>query len=104
MKHLFNLLKRTDFAALFWAQVSGVMNDNLIRTALTALIAANIFTVSNGQTSTLILLIITIYMLPFFLFSILALVSSRFTIPEITVLEQEKLSRYSSFCSSNSLR
>lgn len=72
MKHLFNLLKRTDFAALFWAQVSGVMNDNLIRTALTALIAANIFTVSNGQTSTLILLIITIYMLPFFLFSILA--------------------------------
>ncbi|MBO7605549.1 MAG: MFS transporter, partial [Elusimicrobiaceae bacterium] len=71
MKRLLNLLKRKDFAALFWAQVSGVINDNLIRTALTALIAAHILTL-HGQDSKLVLMIIGLYMLPFFIFSILA--------------------------------
>ena len=71
MKRLLNLLKRKDFAALFWAQISGVINDNLIRTALTALIAAHILS-GNGQNSKLILIMILLYMLPFFIFSILA--------------------------------
>ena len=72
MKRLLDLLTRKDFSALFWAQVSGVMNDNLIRTALTALIAAHILTLNNGQNSKLVLMIIAAYMLPFFIFSILA--------------------------------
>ena len=72
MKHLLNLLTRKDFSALFWAQVSGVMNDNLIRTALTALIAANILTAHNGQNFKSIVTMIVVYMLPFFIFSILA--------------------------------
>ncbi len=71
MKRLLNLLLRKDFAALFWAQASGVINDNLIRTALTALIAANILTVK-GHTMNFVFLILAIYMLPFFIFSVLA--------------------------------
>ena len=72
MKRLLNLLNRKEFTALIWAQVSGVMNDNLIRTALTALIAARVLTLNNGQNSKFILMMIALYMLPFFIFSILA--------------------------------
>ena len=72
MKRLLNLLIHKDFAALFWAQISGVMNDNLIRSALTAMIAAQLLKINNTNTSTLIISIITLYILPFFIFSILA--------------------------------
>ena len=70
MKHLLNLLVRKDFSALFWAQISSVINDNLIRTALTALIAVNILTLNGIRNSTLVLMIIGTYILPFFIFSL----------------------------------
>ena len=70
MKRLFNLLTRKDFSALFWAQISGVINDNITRTALATLVAGKILTVYKPQTSNMVFLILAVYMLPFFIFSI----------------------------------
>ena len=69
MKRLFNLLFRKDFSALFWAQISGVINDNLTRTVIIALITAHVL---KNNTASFVLPLIAIYILPFLLFSVLA--------------------------------
>ena len=72
MKRLFDLLFRKDFAALFWAQVSGVITDNLMRTVLIALIAGNVIVNHKNDIAHFVLPMLAVYMLPFLLFSILA--------------------------------
>lgn len=69
MKRLLNLLFRKDFSALFWAQVSGVINDNLTRTVIITLITAHVL---KSNTASFVLPLIAIYILPFLLFSVLA--------------------------------
>ncbi len=69
MKRLLNLLIRKDFSALFWAQISGVINDNLTRTVIIALITAHVL---KNDTASFVLPLIAIYILPFLLFSVLA--------------------------------
>lgn len=72
MKKLFSLFLKKDFTALFWAQLAGAFNDNLFRTALAVFITYKIAVLSPKDISFFVTAALGVYMLPFFLFSVLA--------------------------------
>ena len=56
MVNMLKLLFQKDFSALFWAQFAGVINDNLFRTAIGALIAYQVLLVYKGYTTLFLIL------------------------------------------------
>ncbi len=69
MQAIVNLFTTRRFLPLFVTQFLGAFNDNLYRTALSVLIMFHISTISASQKALYASLAITIFMLPFFLFS-----------------------------------
>lgn len=72
MKKLFALFLSKDFTCLFSAQLFGAFNDNLFRTAFATFIAFKIADISQAEVSFFVGAALSFYMLPFFLFSVLA--------------------------------
>ena len=71
MKKLLTVFK-PDFTAVFTAQLTGAFNDNLFRTAFATFTAYRLIGLRPGQVSFFIIAALTAYMLPYFLFSVLA--------------------------------
>lgn len=66
------LLRIRRFAGLFWTQLLGAFNDNLLKNALAVLITYRAMTVLGIPPETLVALCSGIFILPFFLFSAVA--------------------------------
>ncbi|MDR0645482.1 MAG: acyl-[ACP]--phospholipid O-acyltransferase [Elusimicrobiota bacterium] len=71
MKNFFSAFCR-NFTCVFFAQLTSAFNDNLIRTAFATFIAYKMTGFGEGETSFFITLALIIYMLPFFIFSVMA--------------------------------
>lgn len=72
MKKLLNVFLRKNFDGLFAAQAAGTFNDTLFRTAFAAFITYQAaYTAGDGNASSVLTTALAVYMLPFFLFSVL---------------------------------
>jgi hypothetical protein len=67
----FALLLKKRFAPYFFTQFLGAFNDNVYKNALLILIAFQVVGLSKGQIDTLVNLSAGLFILPFFLFSVI---------------------------------
>lgn len=67
-----NLLSSRRFAAIFWTQLLGAMNDNIFKNALVILIAYRAYSLGGLAPDQMVALCGGVFILPFFLFSSLS--------------------------------